>query len=192
MLSSLLTVLRDAVNEYLAAAAGWDGAQTEHGQVVFLESDKLDLIEFKLGSITLLLVNLAQEHAMRPADPHRVMLSDGTVMRASPPIHLSVDVMFVARFKEYRQSLRSLSLILKFLQAQRCFDHESAPALSPEIEKVTIELLTPPLQEQQNLWSLLKSAYQPSLIYRLRMLVVQDAGELRVPPVTSAPTAVGT
>lgn len=185
MLSELLLLLCEMVNDHFSASSLWNSAQPDYGRVVFLDSDKLDLLEFKLGAITLLVVNLAQEHAMRPADPHRMMMADGTTQTISPPIYLNVDVMFVAHFKKYEHSLLYVSALLKFFQCHRFLDHENTPALSPEIEKLTIELLTLPLQDQQNLWSLLRSAYQPSLLYRLRTLVVQSDDLVRVPPVST-------
>ena len=73
------------------------------------------------------------------------VLPDGSIQQVDPPIHLNLYVLFVARFKDYLQSLRYLSLVLRFFQKHRVLDHESAPTLSDRIEKLTMELLTLPL-----------------------------------------------
>ena len=66
MISEVLVLLKDAVNNHLGATLGWGSTQPETGQVVFLDSDKLDVQDFKLNAVTLVLVNLEQEHALRP------------------------------------------------------------------------------------------------------------------------------
>lgn len=185
MLSSLLTILRDVVNAHLSASSGWGEGQPEHGQVMFPDGEKTDAVDFKLGTVSLLVVNLEQEHSLRLGDPHRVKMADGTTQQVSPPIHLNVDVMFVARFKDYEHSLRYISLILQFFQSHRVLDHENTPALSDKIDKVIIELHTLPISEQHNLWGLLRSTYQPSVVYRLRMIVLQDEAGVPAPLVST-------
>lgn len=183
MIEDVLQLLKDTVNEHLSASSGWGTTQADHGQVVFLDSEKGESADFKLGAVTLLLVNLEQEHSLRPPDLHRRTLPDGTTQRIHPPVHLNAYVLFAARFKEYKQSLRYISLILQFFQTHRVLDHESTPALNPRIEKVLMELQTLPFSECYSLWSLLRASYQPSLLYKARMVVYQDEDGLVAPGV---------
>ena len=186
MLSKLLILLKDVVNEHLSASTGWGSALADHGQVVFLESQKVEHLDFKLGAVTLLLVNLEEDHTLRPADPYRRPLPDGTMQRTRPPIHLNAYILFVARFREYEQSLQYISLILQYFQNHRVLDHESAPALSDHIEKLTMELQTLPFAELSHLWGVLRNSYQPSLLYKVRMVVFQDQEDLAAPATTAS------
>lgn len=174
MLIDALTVLKDSVNDYLNLSSGQRPADSDLGQVVFTESEKIDFVEFKLGTITLLLINVEREHALRPADPYRRMQADGSTLRSSPPICLNLLVLFAARFKDYKQSLRLLSQILQFFVNRPVLDHENTPALSDRIEKLSVDLLTLPLMDQNDLWSVLRSAYLPSLLFKVRMISLQD------------------
>jgi hypothetical protein len=190
MISKAFAVLKDVVNDYLSTNSGWSPADSDFGQVVFLSSDKVDVVDFKLGAISLILVNVEEEHAVRPADPYRRSLADGTEQRVLPPIHLNLYVLFVARFSDYQQSLRYISLILQFFVIRRVLDHENTPALDAQIEKLTMELLTLPLSEQNNLWGVLRTSYQPSLLYKARMVVFQDEDGVVVPPAAEPRTRV--
>jgi hypothetical protein len=190
MISKALLVLKDAVNDYLSTNSGWSSADSDFGQVVFLESEKVDVIDFKMGAISFLLVNVEEEHSVRPADPYRRALPDGTGQRVSPPIQLNLYVLFVARFSDYKQSLRYISLILQFFLTRRVLDHESTPALDDRIEKLTMDLLTLPLGEQNHLWGILRTAYQPSLLYKVRMVVFQDEDAVIVPPAAEPTTSI--
>jgi hypothetical protein len=191
VISEALLVLRDTVNDYLSTSSGWSAPDSDHGQVVFLESEKVDSLDFKMGAISVLLANVEEDHTLRPADPYRRTLPDGTTQKIKPAIHLNLYVLFVARFKDYKQSLRYISLILQFFLSRRVLDHESTPALSDRIEKLTMELLTLPFSEQNHLWGILRTAYQPSLLYKARMVVFQDEDGVVVPPGAEPTVRIG-
>lgn len=178
MLHDVLLLLRDSVNGHISACSGIESSQTDQGRVSFVGNESLENPDFKLGSVSLLLVNVEQEFSLRTGDPYRVAISDGNTLRTQPPIHLNLYVLFVARFKDYERSLSTLSLILQFFQNHRVFDHETAPALNPRIEKIVMELLTLPFAELQNIWSLLRAAYLPSLLYKARMVAYHDEDAL--------------
>ena len=174
MLGEVLQFLKERVNDHLRTSAGWRPTDPEQELVAFPGSDKVDAPDFKLEHLTLLLVNLEEDHTLRLADPHRRLAPDGTAQQVKPPIHLNAYVLFVARFKEYDKSLTHLSRVLQYFQSHRVFDHESAPGLSDRVEKLTLELLTLPFSEQNHLWGVLRAAYHPSLLYKLRMVVFSD------------------
>ncbi|XXX71807.1 DUF4255 domain-containing protein [Sorangium sp. So ce134] len=184
MISELLVLLRNTVNEHLTASSGWRGPVPDQGPVAFIDSEAADSLELKLGAVTLLLVNLEEDHTLRPADPFRLTLPDGTTQRVQPAIQMNAYVLFAARFKEYEQGLRCISMILQFFQGRRVLDHENTPALSGRIERLTMELLTLPLSELNQLWGVLRSAYQPSLLYKVRMVVFQEEDGLGAPQIT--------
>src|SRR4051794_31866511 len=99
MISEVLVTLQDRVNDHLNRGL----ADSDQGHVVFTESEKVDCVDFKIGAITLLLINVEQEHTLRLADPYRRVLADGTTQRVSPEIFLNAYIIFVARFKNYTQ-----------------------------------------------------------------------------------------
>jgi hypothetical protein len=184
MLDKMLTFLMNLVNDYLSTSSGWGAQATEHGQVVFGTSDSLDNPDFKLDALTLILVNVEEEHSLRPADPYRRALSDGTMLKVLPPVHLNASILFVARFKDYSQGLHYLSLVLQFFLKYRVLDHQNSPALDAGIEKLSLELVSLPFSEQNYLWSILRSTYQPSLLYKVRMAVYRDENGFVIPPPT--------
>jgi hypothetical protein len=187
MLSEVLLTLKDAVNNYLTISSGWSALDSDHGHVVFLESDRVDALDFKMDAVSLVLANVEEETTLRPDDPHGRMLPNGARQKVKPPIHLNAYVLFVARFRDYKQSLRYISLILRFFLSHRLLDHENTPALSDRIEKLTMELVTLPFSEQNHLWGILRTAYLPSLLYKVRMVVFQD-DDAAVVPLAIEPT----
>jgi hypothetical protein len=178
-----LLFLRDQLNLFLARSGGGAAAGLEE-PVALIEGDKLDPLTLKLGAISVLLVNLEQDQVMRRDDPFQRTLADGSIVRAHPDIRLNLWVLFVARFNAYEAALAALSAVLRFFQANPIFDTRSAPELDAGIERLIVELHTLPLTEQNDLWGSLRLAYHPSLLFKVRMILVQDAEALPAVPVS--------
>ena len=89
-----------------------------------------------------------------------------------PLIHVNLDVIIAAVFNEkrYRESLSVLSLAITFLQ--------SNPVFMVENTKYTIEMITPSLQDQSNVWTLFGGRYYPSIFCKIRRLTF-DGSEVK-------------
>ena len=84
-------------------------------------------------------------------------------------------MLFVARFPDdYSRSLHHLSGVIRYFQNHRVFNHENSPELAESVSQLVLELVTPSFAEQNELWGTLRSAYQPSAMYKVRMVVFQD------------------
>jgi len=185
MIGEVLVFLRDRLNAYIQAASGTPTPDAAEDQVLLIDGEKLDPIEFRLGAITALLINIEQETAMRGPDPYRGVAADGTPQRVHPEVRLNLYVLFVSRYKVYEQGLDGLSKVIRCFQTNRIFDHDNSPSLSTRVEKLVLELVTLPLSEQNEIWSALRVSYHPSVLYRVRMVVFSDAGGISVPQVGS-------
>jgi len=181
-----MLLLRNTLNAHLTLAVPGQDASAEDA-VVFLDGDKTDPISFKIGAVTMLLINVEQEPVLRAANPYQRTGPDGTPYQSRPDIRLNLRVLFVARFKQYEQALARLSQILSFFQSTPVLDAHSAPSLPAAIPQLTMELVTQPLNEQNDLWNALRATFQPSLLYRVRMLVFEDRQVDVIGPVTGAP-----
>ena len=185
MIGEVLVFLRDRLNDYIQASSGAPTPDAAEDQVLLIDGEKMDPIEFRLGAITALLINIEQETTQRNADPYRMTAADGTPQRVQPEVRLNLYVLFVSRYKVYEQGLDGLSKVIRCFQANRVFDHDNAPALSASVEKLVLELVTLPLSEQNEIWSALRVSYHPSVLYRVRMIVFRDAAGASVPQVGS-------
>src|SRR5678815_2393901 len=196
MLSEVLRFLKEEVNNHLRMTGGCRPTDPEQETVVFPSTDNVDTPDLKAEHVTPLVENLEEDHTVRAADPNRRVMPDGTTQQVKPPIILNVYVLFVARFKEYETCMHLLSRIIAFFQSHRVFDHDSAPALDGAVEKLGLELVTLSFLEQNNLWGVLRAAYQPCLLYRLRMVAFLDQDGIAAPRIvetitTSVPAGVG-
>jgi hypothetical protein len=175
LIDQAMIFLRDVLNAHMTAPVMPGQVAPAEEAVVFLDGDKTDPISFRIGAVTAMLINVEHEPILRSAAPYQRLGPDGAAYHAKPDIRLNLRVMFVARFKQYEQALFKLSQIISFFQANPVLDSYASPAAPPAVPQLTIELLTLPLNEQNDLWNALRAAFQPSLLYRVRMLVFEDS-----------------
>jgi Pvc16 N-terminal domain len=183
MIGDVLCLLRDQLNAHLGASMPDPGPDSAEARVQLIDGEKSDPVEFRLNAITLLLLNIEQETSQRSADPYLRTPGESNLRRLQPEIRLNLYVLFVARFKVYEQGLNQLSLVIRFLLTHRALDHDNTPGLSTQIDKLVLELVTMPLSEQNEIWSALRASYQPSVLFRVRMVVFRDAEGAAVPQI---------
>lgn len=184
MIGDVLCLLRDRLNAHLGASLPDAEPDSAEERVQLIDGEKSDPVEFRLNAITVLLVNIEQENSQRSADPYLRTPGESNLRKLQPEIRLNLYVLFVARFKVYEQGLNQLSQVIRFLLSHRALDHVNAPALSPQIDKLVLELVTQPMSEQNEIWSALRISYHPSVLFRVRMLVFRDAQGAAVPQIS--------
>lgn len=188
MLSDLFGVLKDALVDHVRLATGYQPTVSVAAPVSFIRSPKIETVDFADNSVTMMLLNIEEDRKAMPADPYRRTAADGTRLMVRPPIALNVFVLFVARFSNYADSLRHIDLIVQFFQKHRAMDPSTMPKLvGKNIDKIACELFTVPLSELNHIWGPLNTAYQPSLVYRFRVVFYHDMDGVPAAAAAQAP-----
>jgi hypothetical protein len=183
MIDRVLMFLKKRLNDYLGMRSAAPPGSTAEDLVTFVDGDKVEPIDFKLGAVTALLINIEQEKTLRPPDPYARAGADGTAQRVRPDVRLNLYVLFVVRFKQYEDGLGYLSEVIRYFQLNPIFDHRNAPDLDDGIERLVLEMITLPMAQQNDLWGALRTTYQPSVLYRVGLIVYRDEPEVGVEPV---------
>lgn len=105
----------------------------------------------------------------------------------APPLHLNLDILVSAACTRYPDALTLLSHALGFFQSTPYFTPETAADWPAGVARLSIELKSLSLQDMNNLWGMLGAKYQPSVVYKVRMLSVQESQPRRQTPDVSAP-----
>jgi len=99
----------------------------------------------------------------------------GSYDRVSPPLGLNLMLLVTASFgTKYGEALKFLSTVLGFFQARPSFNAQNSAALPRELEKLSMELVNLSTHEVNNLWAILGAKYMPSVVYKVRMLLIQE------------------
>ena len=182
MIAEVVKFLRDRLNKALPRDSS-EGAAED--LFVYANTDKDDAVSFKADAVSMLLVRIEEESILRQPDLYSRVAADGSHLRVEPEIRMNLCVLFVARFPEdYGQALHQLSRVIQYFQNHRVFNHDNSPDLQDSISQLILELITPSFAEQNEIWGALRSAYQPSVLYKVKMIVFQDEEAQPVSEVT--------
>ena len=172
MIGDVLKFLKDRLNAVLPRDVPENAAED---LFVYVGSNKDDVVSFKSDAVSLLLIRIEEDTALRQPDPYSRVSAEGAHQRVSPEIRMNLWVLFVARFPDdYGRALRHLSDLIHYFQGHRVFNHENSAELNEHISQLILELATPSFAEQNEIWGALRSAYQPSALYKVKMIVFRD------------------
>lgn len=138
------------------------------------QEDQQEFIKFPLNRVIPVLINIEEENNLRPADRFARTSPTGKTEKSFPDIRINLYILFVAHFYDYTDALHYISLIIRYFQSRPIIDHQNTPELNEEIDRLLIELITLPFSEQNEVWNAMRSAYHPSVLYKVKMLVFQD------------------
>lgn len=115
------------------------------------------------------LINIERETAGGISSP--IQRTTEGYIRQAPPLLLNLNLMLAAVYdeKRYAESLDILSDTLKFIQ--------SVPIFEVDGMAYTVEIVTLSSQDLNNIWTMLGGQYYPSVVCKLRRLVI-DAEEI--------------
>lgn len=124
------------------------------------------------GKIVFTLVNVEEERSVKAQSPY---LSNGTTVSVvNPEIKLNLYLLVTSHFDDYKESLKFLSYAISFFQAKAFFNKQNSPSLDTSIEKLVLDLYTIPIEQQNYLWASVGAKYLPSVVYKIRLLTVQQ------------------
>ncbi len=186
MIDIALKFLATEMNAYLFARTGSSLGGVALGRLVD-DTGKCAIKEQSLGAA---LVNIDEERILRSQVPDTVLVDGRQVMR-QPELKLNLTILVAANFTQYDIALRQLSWVVTFFQSHPGFSRDRNPGLDPRIERFTVELQSLTFEQLNQLWATVGGKQLPSVVYRLRLVAVQDVEPSAIhPPVTEIEQAV--
>lgn len=168
--------MRQELNSYLIRKKGASSHQVDFTHLTANNGEGKD---FNLG---MSLVNLEEERKIKDQKFYREDAT-GKQIKVNPQIKLNMYVLFTAKLEDhYDQALEYLGLIVQFFQANTYFNTKTHPGLDPGVEKLIVDLYTLSFEQQNNLWGSLSTRYLPSVLYKVRLVAVQDISSIESMP----------
>ena len=187
MLDTVLNFFTDELNAYLQARTGVIGDVVALSPVV--DDDGKYAID--PNSIGVHLINIDEDLTSKEQLPSAVS-QGGQHVLLEPRLNLNLYVMFTANYSLYDQALKYTSHILTFFQSHRLFTPEKYPSLDRKMKRLTVELQNLTYDQLNQIWAFIGAKQLPSIIYRVRVLGLQDEEQTDVrPPITIVDTRVG-
>lgn len=143
----------------------------------FQDSSSQNITDKVVASV----VNIEQENSLRNLPFKRTIqtaagLTEG--IQQQPEIYLNIYVLFSANKSNYGTALQRISQVIAFFQRRFVFTQTNTPVLvTLNLDKVIFDLYSTRFEELNQLWSIMGGKYIPSVVYKMRLAVIQDADE---------------
>ena len=184
MIDVALQFLVSQLNTYLFTETASDAVKVKLSCVV----DDKGQFAFEQEVIGCSIVNIEEERALKTHLPQYAYVN-GQHLINEPDLKINLYIMFAANFKVYEEALKYLSFILLFFQAHPSFGQQAFPDLDSRIDKLTAELQSPTYEHWNQIWGFNGARQLPSVIYKVRMLILQPETALEIrPPLTTIRT----
>lgn len=163
MIYSVINTVKNVINDYFQNRYNVLGEKVivsnlvnPDGSVAVTEPD----------TIVMTVVNIEQETASAKGR----VTSKGV-------LNLNIYVLFSASFTElnYLDGLQYLSGVFAFFNANKGLNRSNTPDMDPGIDKITFEIIKQDVQQTSYLWGSMGAKYLPSVLYKLRMVTIEDA-----------------
>lgn len=145
------------------------------------------------NSLGLTLFQLDEERSLRSQPTERVVLG-GRELGMPPELKLSATLLVCAHFDQYDQALRLMSHVLHFFHGRPLFTPSESPGLPEGVDRLSMDLLSYGPEQARQMWACVGARHLPSLVYRMRLMLLQGQearGAMPPPPALRADTALG-
>ena len=184
MIDNALKIIANEVNKYVVRKLDPDRDPSSTKRIAtgnvtkVLESDSSGS---RTDSVTapgiLSLVNVEEERLSK--SPNNFTRVNDKVEYRNPKIPLNLYCLFGVNHTSYDTALQYLSLIIQFFQYRNYIDHKNTPPdngliLDQRIDKLIIDMVSMNSEQVNHLWATLGGKYLPSVLYKVRMLTIED------------------
>lgn len=169
MINKALRFISDVLNQFIKTRFGADENKVILNGLVDTGGSALPA---NLNKLVITLINIEKE-TNKQFYMSRQQLPSGGYALLQPEERYNLDILISAAFEDYQEALKFLNTALAFFQSRPVLDTHEFPSLPEGLGKLELELEKINYQQMQGLWTSMGAKYQPSVIYKMRLLSLQ-------------------
>lgn len=169
MIDVALLYIRDVIDQYLVTRLGVAGKSVILHSLSSAESVQLDTARNK---VVITLIGLESEINKQFYGGVRSEVSQ--VAHVNPPVYFNLGILISVNFDDYAEALKQLTCVIEFFQATPSLDRVNHPAMPAGLTALKFEIENSPSEKMHNVWTALGVNYLPSIVYKVRHVVVQS------------------
>lgn len=169
MISKALQFTNDVLNQFLKNRFSLDESKVVLNNLI---EGNGSIPQVNQNKIVLSLINIEKETA-RPFNVRNNVMVSGNYADINPAERYNLDLLVSANFDDYTEALRFLSAVMLFFQAHNTIDAGTSSAIPAGLTKLEFEIEKISYHQMQSLWTAMGAKYQPSVIYKMRLINLQ-------------------
>ena len=187
MLQKALQFTCDVLNQYLLSKFGLTDNAVVINNVISANGEVPQLNQNK---IVISLLNIEPE-TNKQFYGRNQRLKSGSYADINPSDRYNLDVLFSSSFQDYSETLKFLNATLEFFQANSTIDRGVFANLPEGMNRLDFDIEQISYHQMHSLWSAMGAKYQPSIIYKVRLINIQSDQNIRtIPSITETSNTV--
>lgn len=187
MISQSLQFTNDALDQFLKTRFGLDESKVLLNNLI--DSDGT-VPQQNQNMVVISLINVEKE-TNKPFYVRNRQTLTGSYADINPAARYNLDLLISANFEEYSETLKYLDAVIGFFQSRPCIDANVLSAIPAGVNKLEFEIEKITYHQMQSLWTAMGAKYQPSVIYKMRLVTVQaNEAEGFMPAIVNTSTMV--
>ena len=136
--------------------------------------------------LVMFLTNIARDTTPRPPP-----IRSGAQIQHAQPLHLDVYFMVASAYEPelYQEGLKLLSAVLMYFQTYPVMTRVNAPEMPAGLEQLSIEISNLRVEEMGQMWGNLGGRYVPSVMFKMRSVMIDSGAMTDVVPLITMPGA---
>lgn len=174
MIAKALTFVSDFLNHQIKMSYGIDENRVVVSSLINPDGTIAENIENK---IVISVINLEHETTVKSLNNY-VTGGNNNYGKVSPPVYLNLYLLVSANYDSgnYVEALKMISRVISIFQENTYFNQQKNPEMQSPLEKLTFEIFNLPINELSHIWSGIGAKYVPSIIYKVRMITINQGG----------------
>lgn len=169
MISKALQFTNDALDQFLRNRFGLDDKKVLLNKLV--ESNG-NVPQVNQNKVVISLINVEKE-TTKPFYVRNQQLQNGNYSDVSPSERYNLDLLISSNFDDYGETLKFLDAVILFFQVNTTLDASSFSSIPAGLTRLEFEIEKVTYHQMQSLWTAMGAKYQPSVIYKTRLITIQ-------------------
>ncbi|WP_289659412.1 Pvc16 family protein [Flavobacterium panacagri] len=124
------------------------------------------------NKVVLSLINIEKE-TNQPFYIRNQKLENGNYSNFNPTEKYNIDLLISSNFEDYIESLKFLDAVILFFQINNYIDASSSSSIPEGLTRLEFEYEKISYHQMHSLWTAMGAKYQPSIIYKMKLIKVQ-------------------
>jgi hypothetical protein len=123
------------------------------------------------------LISIEEEKVFKAQSQQYIPRENGRFAIKAPDVKLNLYLLISAYNKNYEDGLKFISKVVAYFQVNNVFDKNGSnptfsDAMPDDVDRIVMELYTATFEQQNQIWASLSTGYIPSVIYKVKSVIV--------------------
>lgn len=169
MINRAIQFASDILNQFIKNRFGLDENRVLLNKLI---DGNGSLPQINQNKIVISLINIEKETA-KPFYNRNNCLANGSYADISTDERYNLDILISSNFDDYNETLKFLNAVILFFQAHNFLDARSFQSMPAGLTRLEFVIEKINYQQMQGLWTAMGAKYQPSVIYKMRLITIQ-------------------